>query len=228
MPEVGGSVGAGFEHIKKEIPAQLGGNPLAVWIQQSHDTSVGGAQPIPINIRNALTGYIDQRVLNAARFRVGDNGFANLANVLERSGNASAVTLIDVVIFQNAADAYNNPALWAHELTHVGQYMDWGVRDFAIRYARDYSAVERPAYDMQNRFASWRLSQGGGAVGSPFGVPTMGNGGTPSGTLVVGCGCYGPTPGIAAEPRCSSGVVVASVCGGYCQAGGQPYGWICR
>src|SRR4051812_23485343 len=36
-PNIGGSVGKSWEHLKKEIPAQVVGNPLAVWLQQSRD-----------------------------------------------------------------------------------------------------------------------------------------------------------------------------------------------
>jgi hypothetical protein len=57
LPEIGGDVGRGFEHLKKEIPGQLGGVPLEPWIIQSHNNAINGAMPIPPQIRQALTGY---------------------------------------------------------------------------------------------------------------------------------------------------------------------------
>ena len=87
---------------------------------------------IPMNVRNALRGYIDEASLNQVRFKVGDNGFLNLANLSfsygDKFGNeVQAVTLIDVVVFRNEFDAYNNMSLWAHELAHVKQFRDWGT-----------------------------------------------------------------------------------------------------
>jgi len=43
-----------------------------------------------------------------------------------RFGDASAITLDDVVMFRNESDAQNNPVLWAHELAHVMQHEWWG------------------------------------------------------------------------------------------------------
>src|SRR5438046_1706719 len=41
-----GTIARSFEHLKKEIPAQLGGLPLEQWISQSHTTAMKGAIPI--------------------------------------------------------------------------------------------------------------------------------------------------------------------------------------
>ena len=165
-PNIGGDVGAAWEHGKKEVIGQVVGNPLALWLQQSRDTSINGAQPIPMNIRQALRGYVPDAVMDRARFRVGDEGVINAAHVVHQfDGDVAAVTLIDVIVFRNAWDAYNDPGLWAHELTHVQQFMDWGVRDFAIRYARDNGGVEAPAYDRQRGFQGWRAQQGPVAPG---------------------------------------------------------------
>lgn len=38
--------------------------------------------------------------MNKVRYKIGDNGFANLAHLLEQGGVASAVTLIDVIVFR--------------------------------------------------------------------------------------------------------------------------------
>lgn len=86
-PEIGGAVGDSFEHLKREIPAQLGGNPLEGWVIASRNTSINGAQPIPPQIRQALTGYIDDDVMNIARFRIGDSGVLNLAGLTIQYGD---------------------------------------------------------------------------------------------------------------------------------------------
>jgi len=143
-----------FEHGKKELEGQVGGVPLEQWIIASHNSAINGAMPIPPQIRQALTGYASEDSMNRVRYKIGDNGFLNLAHMLEQGGFASAVTLIDVVIFRGPSEA-SDPSIWAHELTHVDQYRDWRVHSFAIQYARDYNSVEAPAYAKGNGYWAW-------------------------------------------------------------------------
>jgi hypothetical protein len=117
--------------------------------------------PIPPYIRQALTGYASEDSMNRVRYKIGDNGFFNLANVLERGGFASAVTLIDVVVFRGPNEA-QDLTIWAHELTHVDQYAQWGVHSFAVQYTRDYGSVEAPAYAKGNGYGVWAQQQGMG------------------------------------------------------------------
>ncbi|MNN49140.1 hypothetical protein D3C81_1636490 [compost metagenome] len=88
-------------------------------------------------------------MLDTARYKVGDETELNAANTLLQNPDINAVTLVDIIVFRDPEDALNNVALWAHELKHVQQYQQWGVREFATRYTRDYSAVEAPAYEIQ-------------------------------------------------------------------------------
>ena len=164
FPEIGGTVGQTAEHIKNEAQAQVLGPLLETWITQSRATSIHGAQPIPPQIRQALTGYIDDDSMNRARFKVGDSGVLNLAGLSVRygdviGGDVAAVTLNDVIVFRSADDAYSNPALWAHELTHVGQFQAKGVHGFAIAYARSSWNMEGPAYAKGDGFAGWYDAQ---------------------------------------------------------------------
>jgi hypothetical protein len=121
LPKIGGAVGEGAEHLKKEIQAQVAGNPLQLWLEGSRNTAIGTSSPMPPEIRQALTGYIDEDVMNRARFKIGDNGVINLAGLTLAygdyfvGGGIAAVTLIDVIVFQDANNAYNNPSLWAHD-----------------------------------------------------------------------------------------------------------------
>ncbi len=80
-------------------------------------------------------------------------------------GYAAAVSLIVVVVFRGPSEA-NDPSIWAHELTHVDQYRDWGVHSFAVQYAKDYQSVEAPAYAKGNGYLAW-AQQSGRDAGSP-------------------------------------------------------------
>jgi len=142
-----------------EIVSQAGAPGLEQWITQSRNTAINGAAPIPPHIRQMLTGYASEDSMNKVRYKVEDGGFLNLARVIEQSGSAKAVTLIDVIVFRDNAGA-NDPALWAHELHHVDQYTSWGTRDFAISYIRDHGEVERPAYAKGDGYAAWWQTRG--------------------------------------------------------------------
>ncbi len=123
---------------------------LQNWIQQSRDRLVaGGVEPMPLHIRSQLEPFFELAVLESAHYRVGDEVALNAGNTLLRNPDVNAVTLIDVIVFRHASDAQDNVALWAHELKHVEQYLDWGVAEFARRYTLDHRAVEQPAYALE-------------------------------------------------------------------------------
>lgn len=144
--------------IAMEPQVQAGGQSLAIWLEASRDSAMHGEpQPIPNNIREQLKDFYDQEVLDRVRFKVGDAGVFNLGNLSIQYGGAGAVTLIDVIVFKKNEDI-KNTALWAHELKHVEQFRDWGVRTFAIRYVRSWEAVENEAYDAQHTYDAWAKS----------------------------------------------------------------------
>ena len=165
-----------------EAQAQAAGNALEQWIIASHASASNGAMPIPYHIRQQLTGYASEDSMNRVRYKIGDNGFFNLAGMIERGGFAAAVTLIDVVIFRGPTEA-NDPTTWAHELTHVDQYRDWGVHSFAIQYARDHNGVENPAYTRGDGFWAWAQQQRQPQLGTSISAPPLPN---------VGAFCYTP------------------------------------
>ena len=133
---------------------QVAATSLQQWIVQSRSNMAASQlQPIPLHIRAQLEPYYDLRVLDTARYKVGVDAEMNAANTLMQNPDVEAVTLVDVIVFRNEDDAQNNIALWAHELHHVKQYLDWGVADFARRYTRDFNAVEAPAYKIQGEVA---------------------------------------------------------------------------
>lgn len=142
--------------------AQIHGAAIAVWFQGSRETALSGSGPVPPQVRLALTGYISEDVLNHARYKVGDNGIINAANdILKVNNDIAAVALVDVIVFRDGNDAASNYKLWAHELKHVQQFMEWGVKDFGIRYARDHNAVENQAREVENGYPVWAAAHNG-------------------------------------------------------------------
>lgn len=221
-----------------ELQANLLTGPLLEQaIRASRDTAINGSGPIPDTIRRQLTGYASEDSMNQARYKIGDNGFVNLARLLEQGGAAQAVTLIDVIVFRDSTGAAD-PSLWAHELAHVDQYRRWGLSSFAVRYARNANSVEDEAYDIGNGFFAWAQQVRPGqvvvpTVASPTMPPFMPDPmpvprGLPRGAVTQPCGCWGPTTGINPNSSCPSGTNIAVACVGFCYAGGTPYGWVCQ
>jgi hypothetical protein len=218
----------------------LSGPILEQAIKASRDSARNGAVPIPPQIRQQLTGYASEESMNTVLYKVGDNGFANLARLLEQGGMANAVTLIDVVVFRDSSGA-QDAALWAHELTHVDQYLQWGLRSFAVHYTRNSNNVENEAYQKGDGYYAWAQQSGRTiAMPSPMPVPlpapqpvpapivVMNPSGFPRGTMTQACGCWGPTTGFNPFPSCSSGGNIAVACQGGCPDGRQPYAWVCQ
>lgn len=146
-PGASGEMGAIYDNMNN-----MAASGLHNWLVQSRNTAAAGqTQPIPLNIRAQLEPYYDIQVLDSARYKVGDDVELNAAHTMLQNPDVQAVTLIDIIVFRNADDALNNVALWAHELKHVQQYLQWGAREFAARYTRDYNAVEAPAYAIQTQ-----------------------------------------------------------------------------
>ncbi|WP_260961857.1 eCIS core domain-containing protein [Pseudomonas citri] len=148
-PDSEGEIGTIFKNMN-----QMAASGLQGWIESSRNTAAtGGVRTIPLNIRAQLEPFYDIQVLDSARYKVGDDGELNAANTMLQNPDVTAVTLMDIIVFRSPDDALNNVALWAHELKHVQQYLQWGVREFASRYTRDYTAVEAPAYAIQTQVA---------------------------------------------------------------------------
>ncbi|WP_338525192.1 DUF4157 domain-containing protein [Pseudomonas batumici] len=123
---------------------------LALWLTQARaEAAKSGTRPIPPHIREQLLRWYTPSVLDAARYTVSDNSQLSAANAILQNPDVGAVTLIDIIVFQDAQTAEQNVALWAHELKHVQQYQEWGVEGFAQRYTQDFNAVEAPAYAIQ-------------------------------------------------------------------------------
>ena len=136
-----------------EASTRVGALLLEQWLIESRDKIVASARPIPADIRAKLKSSVDAKVLDAARYRIDDGTAIDLASLNLVYGDLvgsriAAVTLIDVIVFRDAKTA-SDSAVWAHELFHVKQFREWGVHEFAMRYARDFHQVEDPAYAFQ-------------------------------------------------------------------------------
>ncbi|MBQ1558475.1 MAG: DUF4157 domain-containing protein [Pseudomonas sp.] len=125
---------------------------LEAWLLQSRQAALrAGTEPITLMIRAQLAPFYDDALLDEVRFRVGITDEMDAATVMLQNPDVQAVTLVDVVVFRNAAAAEQDAALWAHELWHVQQYREWGTDGFAQRYTRNFQSVEGPAYEMGER-----------------------------------------------------------------------------
>lgn len=145
-------IGRDIDRMRLEFQSSVFTGPaLEQWIIQSRNNAMNGAIPMPPIIRQALQGWYSDDLMNLVRFKVGDGGELNLANNSMRFGHATAVTLIDVIVFRGPAEA-SNAALWAHEMKHVQQYQEWGVHSFAVQYMRSWNGIENPAYAVEAEY----------------------------------------------------------------------------
>ncbi|MGE8484903.1 MAG: eCIS core domain-containing protein [Pseudomonas sp.] len=129
---------------------QVAAPALALWLTQARaEAASAEIQPIPPHIREQLLRWYDPGVLDAAHYKVSDNGQFSAATTMLQNPDVGAVTLIDIILFRDAQTAEQDIALWAHELKHVQQFQEWGVEGFAQRYTQDFNAVEAPAYAIQ-------------------------------------------------------------------------------
>jgi len=151
---------AAVQHLSQESIVEAGGPILAGWIQASRqDVLNAGVNPIPPQIVEQLRGYFPDNFLASIQYRSGWGNEVALPANAYRFGDASAITLVDVIMFRNEDEAQNNAHLWAHELSHAQQYAAWGVLDFAKRYVRDFRSVENEAENNAQRFSTWRIQQ---------------------------------------------------------------------
>jgi hypothetical protein len=138
---------------------------LASWIASERDAAKAqGVEPIPATIRAALKGYVPAPILDRVRWREGASELSMPQNVI-RFGDVPAVTLDDVIVFQERRAALEDPTLWAHELKHVMQFAEWGIDSFATRYLSDSGGVEQEAWDFR-----WEFMKQAGLI--PEATPT--------------------------------------------------------
>lgn len=125
------------------IPAEL----LAAELRLAETTLLPDASPLPDHVKRKLENQFEAKVLNHARYVVGNRFSTNVAQLLNSAeklaGVTNAVTVGRVIVFES--EPGSNYRWWAHELGHVEQYMELGFSEFARRYVKSRSAIERDA-----------------------------------------------------------------------------------
>jgi hypothetical protein len=130
-----------------ETGYQVAAAALANALVLSRDAAwTQGTRPMPPHIRQALLDWYPADLLDSIEYRTGIPEDSTLQSLAMRHGDATAITLVDTIVFANPQDAETNIALWAHEVKHVEQFQRWGLMGFAQRYVRDHQAVEAEAY----------------------------------------------------------------------------------
>jgi hypothetical protein len=146
-----------------DIPPALleyAGGALGSLIDAARQQAIAdGVRPIPSSIYRGLLGFFPSTLLQRCRFATGNSRALTLPALAFSFGDATAITLGDVILFKSEHLAETDLKVWAHELTHVMQYERWGVEGFAGRYVRDSAAVEQEAIDNANRFMTWRTER---------------------------------------------------------------------
>jgi hypothetical protein len=146
------------------IPAALldyAGGALGALIDAARQQAIAdGVRPIPTSVYRGLLGYFPAALLQRCRYATGSSRPLTLPALAFTYGDATAITLGEVVLFKSDRVAETDLKVWAHELTHVMQYQRWGVEGFAERYVRDSAEVEQEAVDNANRFAAWQTHAG--------------------------------------------------------------------
>jgi len=105
---------------------------------------------LPEDVKEGLAGTFDASVLQRARWTVGSVEIT-LPNGLGRTrkffGDDYAVVVEDIIVFNRQPPAFrDDPFWWGHEVTHVQQYKELGVDDFARKYIFSGGAdLENPA-----------------------------------------------------------------------------------
>jgi hypothetical protein len=144
---------------------EYAGRALARLIEEARQQAIAdGVKPMPVAVYRSLLGYFPAALLQRCRYATGSSRALTLPALAFSYGDATAVTLGDVVLFKSEHMAQADLKVWAHELTHVMQYQRWGIDGFADRYVRDTAAVEREAIDNADRFAAWLPRRGLAAV----------------------------------------------------------------
>lgn len=111
---------------------------MAAWISSVRDDALmRGAEKIPNEIREELFDFVPQEILDSVRWSIE-------GRVLS-IGQVQAATFDNVVLFANE-DAAMDLKVWVHELFHVMQYQEWGVKEFSLRYIENRAEIENDAW----------------------------------------------------------------------------------
>lgn len=137
----------------RQIPVEVA-PALAATIRLTRDRAYSsGVRPMPEDVKRALAPYFPSAVLAQVRWRPPMPRPSMSGMLVHWYFREGAVTVHDVVLFSDERLA-NDPAFWAHELTHVEQYRRYGVDGFARRYVSGWEKLEAEARAKSKRVRS--------------------------------------------------------------------------
>lgn len=148
---------AGLQVAQGRNPLRLVSAPLAAAIRSAHAQHRRQARPIPSRIRNSLARIFSRRVLDRARYVVGDPRLTLPVGINFMQGGGHAVVVDNIIVF--GRNPGWNLRWWAHEMMHVEQYMRWGVDGFALNYLRNFRGVENEAHRRAARLTPSRSTR---------------------------------------------------------------------
>lgn len=122
----------------------LAGGALAYKIREAKESAKKVFVPVPNNIRTTLSPFFPPELFDAVCWAVVGTG-NSLDSWAIHDFNMAAITLEDVIVFQDSQTGFNDAVLWSHELTHVLQYRSLGVEGFAALYVVAFDALEQQA-----------------------------------------------------------------------------------
>ncbi|MFD0998188.1 hypothetical protein ACFQ21_02680 [Ohtaekwangia kribbensis] len=162
--------------LKNQNPFQILAAPLAGAIRAARERHIGSARPLPQNIKQLLAPHFSSEVLDRVRYTVGSVEIT-LPQFIGRGqkymGNEYAVVVDDIIVFNNEPPV-NLTFWWAHEITHVEQYKNWGVEVFAYKYMKDLgSSIEAEADNKAYKITSDGNSMGFSALKSVLNSTTI-------------------------------------------------------
>ncbi|MBL4786825.1 MAG: DUF4157 domain-containing protein [Cohaesibacteraceae bacterium] len=142
--------------IARESVVETAGPLLGEAIRHSRDNArAAGTKPIPSQMFQKLVLFYPRSLLLSIQFRVGQGHELSVQANSFRFGDATAVALIDTIIFRSENDVRND-VLWAHEIKHIDQFQRWGLSNFGKRYVRNHSAVEKEAETTAQQYSNLR------------------------------------------------------------------------
>jgi hypothetical protein len=121
------------------------GSTLAEAIRFSRMQALKGrSHQLTDELKELYRPYFPDEVIDGTRWTLADRRVGLGSLLAGWHYEEGAVTLDDVIVFSNR-NAAEHRALVAHELTHVLQYHQLGVTDFARLYAQDWPLLEEQA-----------------------------------------------------------------------------------
>ena len=147
------------------------------YISSSREKYAPQAVPLTDAQRAAMSPFFSTGVLDSARLyvlrgtRVPNPSMYSMAKMmgirnLPDFSDMAAITFVDVIVSHEDFTG----ALLSHELVHVTQYVQMGVKDFSSRYVQGFIQggsyeeipLEKQAYELESRFSE--------GSGNPFSV----------------------------------------------------------